>query len=42
MSHFNLRNAASRPAASHPDPWLDFAASPATLTQAMRRRVGAT
>jgi bifunctional non-homologous end joining protein LigD len=40
--HFNLRNAASRLAASYPDPWRDFAASPATLTQAMRRRVGAT
>ncbi|HEY7903313.1 MAG TPA: DNA ligase D, partial [Casimicrobiaceae bacterium] len=40
--HFNLRNAATRLAASHPDPWRDFAASPPALTQAMRRRAGAT
>jgi bifunctional non-homologous end joining protein LigD len=39
--HFNLRNAAERLAARHPDPWAGYAASPPSLTQAMRRRVGA-
>ena len=39
--HFNLRNAAARLAATHADPWRDFAASPPALTLAMRRRAGA-